>query len=198
MPITQEEAKNLARTLSHAFDAALGKALEQLSQPAGKGLDRPFQKMNDDQKVGIKEIAAAADTGLVPAKGQLDPQTFEAFYQKVKRRLLDECRVDPVLAHILASSGPEFIIDIEPQRLELKEDSLRGRIAILAARGFFATVKTQAETIRELKRTGTEPNSQRVSEAFASMVVDGFMTRESTGFQIAPGAKVTEKLLESR
>lgn len=195
--MTQDEAKTIAHAVSRAIDGALGKCLEQLSQPTiGKppAMTR-VTSANGDQHPGK---ALGEVVPMIPEKGTLDPQGFEALYQKFKRRLLDECRVDPVLLHLLTKAAPEMVIEIEPRRIELEGSTLKGRIARLAAGGFFKAPKSQADTNRELARTGSLAHTGRLSEAFTALVQDGFLTREDDGFQIAPGATVTEKTIEAR
>lgn len=181
--ITRDDAK----AITQAINGAIGSALDKLV--AG-----PVN--------GAKFVGPGADYSTaqaIPAAGPVPAAAvdFEILYQKIKRRLVDEARVDPVLLHLLVNAAPELSITVEPRILELTDRTLKGRLAKLAAGGFFKTAQTQADTNRELKRTGAEAHTGRLSEAFTDLVNEGILTREASGFQLAPGVKVTQKALEA-
>jgi hypothetical protein len=188
-------SKEQARLISDALLGAIGSALGRLT---GAQIVPPDKQTEPERRLGTTKLEGRP----IDENGAIDLKVvggdFEAFYQRIKRRILDECRVDPVLLHILTTAAPELKIDIEPRVIELNEGSLRGRVCILIGRGFFDSPRSNGETIRELKRIGTEPASNRMSEAFASLVVDGALTREGDGFQKAPGVKVSENVLSVR
>lgn len=180
--------KDEARQIATAINGALGSALDRMvkaPEPAKGNGDLPSSYKAGEIKAAVLAdgISASSVLGSLP----------EAIYQQIKRRLLDECRVDPILLHLLTNSAPEMIVSIEPRTIDLNAGTLRGRLALLAAGGFFGEVRTQADANRELKRTGAEAHSGRLSEAFSQLVLDGFLTREENGFRLAPGAKITEK-----
>lgn len=192
--------KHEAQMIASAINGSLGRVLGQLT--AGDTV--PAGKLDGSQKVEIrhsinpteldtKELAKINTQTIAGLLGDNGSPAFEALYQKIKRRLLDECRVDPILLHLLTSAAPEVMIEIEPRVETIAGDTLKGRILRLAKDGFFKQSRSQAETNRELRRTGPEAHSGRLSEAFSALVNDGYLTREGDGFQIAPGVKFTEK-----
>lgn len=121
----------------------------------------------------------------------------EKLYQRFKARLIDECRVDPILLELL-TNRPEIVIDVEPRVMSLDGSSLRGRLARLMASGFFATAKTQSACRAELRRTGTDVNSGQLSTSVNDFVKDGFLTRDGDGYVLAAGIKITEREVVAR
>jgi len=87
----------------------------------------------------------------------------------------------------------ELEVAQEKVMVEVDGKSLRGRIAQLAAQGFFADERAPGHVFKELNRTGPGVNSGNVSKELAKLVGFGILTRESDGFRIAPGAKVRLK-----
>lgn len=171
--------------------------------------------MNDEEKhyiktaigalqkcVGDQERKPALTSGDVHQSKHQEIQVravpvddFEALYQKIMRRLLEQLRVDPIFLRLLAAQ-PEVVVEIEPRQVTVDGSSLKGRIARLIVAGFFKEIRKAGQVYSELKRTGTEPNSGNVSKALADFVADGLLTREGTeGFLVAPGLKVSEKVL---
>jgi hypothetical protein len=148
MAITKDEA----RLIISAIDGALGKVLERIS--GGNVAVPPVTGKADARLSAMTPPVTGPGADYSKATGGAVPvgDDFEKLYQQIKRRLIDECRVDPILLQLLTSSAPELRIDIEPRVLELAESSLRGRIALLVASGFFDGPRTQADTIRELQR----------------------------------------------
>jgi hypothetical protein len=187
--MTKHEAQAIASAINGALGSVLGKLTQGEPAPERKAGMTPLQgrPIDDNGKIEFKRPPEA----VTPAAME-----FEALYQRIKRRLIDECRVDPILLQLLTKSAPEVEIQIEPRIVRLDGTSLRGRIAILAKDGFFKTPRSQADTNRELRRTGAEAHSGRLSEAFTSLVNDGFLSREDDGYQIAPGVKFTGAALE--
>jgi len=119
-------------------------------------------------------------------------QMEEDLYQKFKARLLKEAQEDPAILRVLAQS-PELEVSQEKVMVEVDGKSLRGRIAQLAAQGFFADERPPGHVFKELNRTGPSVNSGNVSKELAKLVGFGILTRESEGFRISPGAKVRLK-----
>lgn len=123
---------------------------------------------------------------------------FEELYQKIKRRLLDELRIDPVFLKLLANV-PELEVTIEPQVVELDASTLKGRVALLISRGYFDVAKKTGTVRNELARTGADPGGGgNLSDRLSELVRDGFLTREGDGYAKAPGIKLSERVLERR
>lgn len=109
----------------------------------------------------------------------------EALYQAFKARLIKEA---PGLLRVL-TAVPEIEVHETRTTLETDGKSLRGRIAILIAKGFFDSARPNADTSRELRRTGTDPGGNLARELNALRNL-GFLIEESTNnFVVAPGMK---------
>lgn len=152
--------------------------------PAGAKLVRPGDVQHP---VAVKPAAHVAEPALS------GPEELERLYQYVKRRILDESRVDPMFLKIIAQQ-PELIIEgVEPRRVTVDGSTTRGRVARLIASGFFDSAKTQGACRAELKRTGSDVNSGSLSTIFNDYVKDGFFHREgSDGYIKATGLKITQ------
>lgn len=118
----------------------------------------------------------------------------ESLYQEFKARIIDECRVDPMLLHLLTTQN-EIIVDVEVREVRIDGSSLKGRIARLIASGWLKEPSSTGNIKRELMRTGTEPNGSNLSNALGDFVKDGLMVRAGDGYAAAPGIKVTENLI---
>jgi len=71
------------------------------------------------------------------------------------------------------------------------------RYSRLMAAGWFKDARKSGTVRSELARTGSDPGSGgRLSEALTEYVNQGFLTREGEGYTLAPGVKVSEKVLE--
>ncbi len=158
-----------------------------LSPPAiGKALDVSGGKF----VVEPKEQAGGPNGGPTPAD-------FDKLYEKIKRRLLDDLRVDPVFVRLLAST-PEIELTLEPRIVPMDGSSVKGRICRLVADGFFADAKRQAEVNKRLDSTGGQVNSGRLSVAMGELVIDGVFVREGDFYTPAPGLKITKNELVAR
>ena len=123
---------------------------------------------------------------------------FERLYQKLKARLIDECRADPVLLQLLTQQN-ELLVEFEPRVVQVDGNTVRGRVARQIAQGWFNEPKTTGGTRKELARTGADPGGGgTLSDVLASYVRDGFLERADDGYQRAPSIKVTEKELVAR
>lgn len=141
--------------------------------------------------------ALPATPSAPPAKASLSRADEDELFQRLKARIIEDCRIDPILLQLLVSR-PEIVIDVEPRVVTLEGGSLKGRIARLVAAGFFATAKTQGACRAELRRTGSDVNSGNLSTAFNDFVRDGYLTREGDSYVCAPGLKVTEREVIAR
>ncbi len=144
----------------------------------------------------LREILREAGPILVTPSKRSDLQGWtqmeEDLYQKFKARLLKEAQEDPAILRVLAQC-PELEISQEKVLVEVDGKSLRGRIAQLAASGFFADSRLTGQVFKELNRTGAGVNSGNVSRELTKLVAFGILTKENDGFMIAPGAKVRLK-----
>lgn len=123
----------------------------------------------------------------------LNLDEFERLYLRIKNRLIDDARIDPILLQLL-TQRPELIIDVEPRIVSLDGSSLRGRVARLLGAGWFASARATSTVRKELARTGADPGGGgTLSDVLGAYVRDGFLVREGEGYQAAPNVKVTER-----
>jgi hypothetical protein len=170
--MTKDDAETIIKCIRSLVDD--GKAREVVAQsPDGAKLVKP------------------SAPPMVPRGNDVD---LEKLYDAFKARLIDECRVDPILLQLL-TQRPEIVVDVEPRVVTLDGSSLKGRIARQIAAGFFDTPKTQGACRTELRRTGSDVNSGNLSTAFNDFVKDGYLTREGDAYVKAAGLKITQKEL---
>jgi hypothetical protein len=170
--------------------------IRELMAESAPRCDHKFDGGGKCTKCGAHQIQAPARGGTgeqirsEAVAGEAGAQNFEALYQRVKARLLEDLRVDPIFVRLLAAQ-PEIMLEIEPRRVALDASSLKGRICRLVADGFLDAPKKQADINRELGRTGAIAHTGRLSEAVSQLKIEGILTEESDGYRRAPGVKVT-------
>lgn len=162
----------------------------------------------------VKELGALLDSLLMPAavpnatptivdqwardrNGGGDPKPAsneEAQYQRFKARLLADLKVDPTFLQLLAAV-PEIVVEIEPKVITLDMTSGKGRLAKLAADGFFNQAREPKAIRAELTKTGPEPHPARMSDALTALVNDGFLVRDDGTYMLAAGVKVSTREL---
>lgn len=196
--ITKQEAKDIAQAINGAIGLALDKMVKGI--PDVKGMpDNGLSKMSEPL-TGLGANYSGARP-LPPSPGgavAVEPKIFEELYQRIKRRLIDECRVDPILLSLLTTSN-SIEVQIEPRIETLTGTTLRTRVARLMAAGYFKETKRTGTVRTELGRTGADPGGGgQLAGILADFVRDGFLQRDGEGFQIAPGVQVTEKVIEAR
>lgn len=133
----------------------------------------------------------------VPANGRVAPADEESQYQRIKARLLNDLKTDPIFLQLLAAQ-PEIVLEIEPKKIQLDTTSGKGRLAKLAAEGFFNQPRIPAEVKKELTKTGPEPNPSRMSEALTALVNDGFLVRGDGTYELAAGVKVSTHYITTK
>lgn len=186
--MTKEEGKAIAG----AINGALGLALEKL---VGKGTP---SGPNGAEARAMPLGQPIGGPGADYTKVGDPPRNEEEQYQRFKRRLIDECRVDPILLTLLTTSNA-IEVQVEPRLETLTGTGTRARVARLLAQGYFTEARATGNVRKELARTGADPGGGGgLSDVLGNFVKDGFMVRAGEGYQIAPGVIVTEKILEAR
>lgn len=162
----------------------------------GPGLADPKQKVSDAPPSPAAIAARVEEGAMAAAAADFIGKNFEEMYQAIKRRLLDELRVDPIMVRLL-SEQPEILVEIEPRVVKLDTSTLRGRLARLMAADYFATERPVGTVRKELARTGNDPGGGgTLKETLDQYAKDGFLTREGEGYRLAPGVKVSEQRKE--
>lgn len=130
-------------------------------------------------------------------KASFSAEAAEELYQHIKNRLIEECRVDPVLLHLL-TTRPELVVEVEPRTVTVDGTTLKGRVARLMAQGWFANPRAVSACRKELARTGADPGGGGgLSDCLAAYTRDGFLVREGDGYQLAPAVAVSEKHIKT-
>lgn len=179
MPLTPDEAAEIITSIRRCIDPSIPRLVRGTTET------RPATQAPVNKAPAVSEAAG-------------DDASFERLYLRIKNRIIDEAHLDPVLLKIL-TTRPEIIIDVEPRVLELKGDSLRGRIGRLMAAGWFADKRDVGTVRRELARTGADPGGGgTLGAVLKEFQRDGFFVLEGSEFKMAPGVKVTDRALEVR
>lgn len=149
------------------------------------GAARARSAMVDDSRRGAGTAERTAPKTFTPE------ETFdnERLYQAFKARLIEEASTDPVLLRVL-TERPQIEVQVKRVTLQIEGKSLKGRIAQLIAAGFFKETRTQAETQKELQRTGPSLHPANLMRALDALVSDGFLTDEGRSFREVAGMKV--------
>lgn len=188
--ITGEQATAIGAALQQALRGLVGDDISKESAALGlrKGATAPAPaKGPADNRV--ETAADAGDYGIAPER-------LERLYQYIKNRIIDECRIDPILLELL-TTRPEIIVSVEPRLVELRGDNLKGRVARLMAAGWFGQQRATSSVRQELARTGSDPvGGGTLSDVLGNFVKDGFLIRVGGGYAFAPGVKVTERELK--
>jgi hypothetical protein len=108
-------------------------------------------------------------------------------YSEMKHRAQN----DPGILHLLASR-PELRVQIEVPVLEADGKTLRGGIALLIHRGFFAAPKNGNTTFNELQRLGRKTAKPNVYRELDNLAELGFLTKEPDGY-VSTDLKVSVK-----
>jgi len=112
----------------------------------------------------------------------------EAYYDAFKARLLREAASDPAILEVLVRR-PEIQVRVEKRTIETSGDTLRGRLALLIAEGWFDTVKAGNAAHLELQRRGAGSAKPNVYRELDKLATEGFVTKEDGGYLAVPGMK---------
>jgi hypothetical protein len=127
--------------------------------------------------------AKRAPAATSQAVGAVD---IDALYQTIKARLVKEA---PTLLRVLTDK-PELRVTVERRTVEASGDTLRGRIALLIASGFFTAPRAGTAVESELRRQAfacSRPNVYRETDKLAN---EGFLTKEDGGYLAVEGMKI--------
>lgn len=158
----------------------------------------------DDGRPPTVDGKPAKATGEVPpaepprpgGKLSIDTDQLEAIYQQIKRRLIDDCRIDPILLQ-LVTQRPEMVVEVEPRIVQVDGATMKGRVARLLAAGWFKEGRTTYAVRMELSRTGNDPGGGgSLAGKLGELREEGFLVRDGEGWLAAPGLKVTERTIE--
>lgn len=189
--ISGEQAEAIGRTIGLALKSLVDDGISP--EAAALGLRKGSGKTpNDPRHV---QVVATVDEG---GDYGIAPERLERLFVYIKNRIIDECRIDPILLQLL-TARPELVVEVEPRIVTLDASNLKGRVARLMAAGWFSTQRATSAVRRELARTGADPGGGgSLSDVLNNYVKDGFLVREGEGqFVFAPGVKVTEREIKA-
>lgn len=115
----------------------------------------------------------------------------DAGYERLKRRLLD----DQEVLVVLDSMRPEIKINFVRPVVQMDDSTLKGRIARLAAEGFFKSPRPAGDVLKEAQRRGwmnQNNRSNHVAIPLSELTEMGLLTREDAGYQLVRSCKITE------
>lgn len=143
------------------------------------------------QAQGTASAAAAAAAAAVPEamRGTIGDHTEEELYQRFKQRLIADA---PALLKVLTTRA-ELEIRVDRPILEIDGTTLKGRLALLIAEGWFAEAKAGNAAFKELARRGINAGKPNVYRELDKLAELGFVTKEADGYKAVPDAKITVK-----
>src|SRR5437660_5127498 len=112
MAMNAAEADKLIETIKGFVDR--GRSAQAAVDDAGAGA--PVGKKSRGGDPASRADAPVSLAGI-PGAG-LSVDEFDFLYRRIKERLVEDARVDPVLIH-LAASRPELIVQFEPRVVKL-------------------------------------------------------------------------------
>lgn len=187
---TALRADNLRLTRENADLHTRLNALEQ-KQPATP-VPSPASLAKIEDKGQRAEAGPAAPVRKFTLEESRDNETL---YQAIKARLFEEASTDPILLKVLATRN-EIEVTVQRRTVKADCDSAVGRVAQLIGEGFFDSPKTPYASWNESKRRGFAGAAARMDEACKKLLEQGFLTKESEGFQAVSGMKVN--IIEDR
>lgn len=132
------------------------------------------------------QAASNAALAVPPGAGAAQAPDDDAVFQRFKRRLIQELLDErSPLLRVLAER-PEIQVIDERQVIEVRGDTLRGRIAKLIAEGFFEQSRTSADVSAELERRGKKPSNIELGNELKALTEMGFFTRSNKWLTLVP------------
>jgi len=119
----------------------------------------------------------------------IDPK---ALWAAVRKEALKDSGVLAVL-----SRRPEIAVNVQRRVVELSDETLQGKLALLIAEGFFDAGANANQAFMELKRRGAAVSVPNVYRELDGLTAMGFLVKEKNGKNTAyhrvEGMKVTRK-----
>jgi hypothetical protein len=202
-PVTEEEAmwkekyEELIAGLVQATDAS---PLDRSDDSRLLDVVKNMREAHDALAARVRRMEADEDGGRVrtgpdftppESHGNGKPDTsLNASQETIYRHIIRRAEEDPRLLKILTTKR-ELLVQVETPTLEVDGSTLRGGLALLIHKGFFAVPKNGNTAFNELQRLGrktAKPNVYRELDNLAEM---GFLTKEPSGGYQATDLKVS-------
>lgn len=110
---------------------------------------------------------------------------FDALYDAIVKRACHE----PTVLKLLTTK-PVLDVKVERKVIQIDDNSLQGKCAILIKDGFFNEEASGHAAFLELKRRGATVAKPSVYRALDQITGMGFLTREANGYRAVEGMKV--------
>jgi hypothetical protein len=146
----------------------------------------------DASRSGHRDNGNAGSTPAGAAVSLEQSLDNERLYQAIKQRLIDET---PALLRVVAQK-PELRVEIKRPVIDASPDSLRGRLAILIANGFFDKGVSGYAVQKEGERAAFTVSPGSLYPALNELAQLGFLSIEDPGakkaklYSAVPGMKV--------
>jgi hypothetical protein len=147
---------------------------------------KPVKKLTSEQSREIFGVEVSDGDAPDLATSLVDALRENAqLYQAIRHRLLKDAAVLRVLAE-----KPTIRVEVVRSVVEASGSTLRGRLALLVAEGFFKSAATGNAAYVELQRRAfstAKPNVYRELDKLAEL---GFLTKEQGGYLAVAGMLV--------
>jgi hypothetical protein len=182
--VDASEARKLRdeNTRLHNQVVELGRQLEDVRNQLARAVHDRVEPAAPERGHRAASRPAAAAAGATP---NID----DAVYRQLLARLVADAAKDPQLLRIIASK-PELEVVVHRRVVEADADTLRGRIALLIADGFFdVEPRTGTYVESELRRQAFACSRPNVYRELDKIAADGFLTKENGGYKAVAGMK---------
>lgn len=156
-------------------------------------LDVPLPNPSLDPRV---QLPAPLAPEFIPS----ELETADSWFARIWPLVREKCLKDPASATVLSTVN-EIEIKTKRKRVELDGDTLRGRIALMIAEGFFDGGKKLADAFAELRTRGVTTAGANLSRELKSLTTMGFLTSngntQATSYKRVPGLKITRTKIET-
>jgi hypothetical protein len=187
--VTNEEAK-LLRKENHELRKQIAELQRQIDQRMETARERHPPKITAKAKKGAETPAPTDALAAYRAGSEQWADPHDQFFHTMYERLVARLLRDPEVIR-LSLTRPVIQVEVATPTLALDGSSLKGRVALLISKDFFATTRRHSEIKRELERTGTSVHSSNLSNTLNDLVKLGFLTYESpAGYLGVPEMKV--------
>lgn len=192
--VNEQEARAL-RDENQQLRRELGELRAKLDTP-DQGAERQPKRLRAESSNDKAAVDAPSSGHPDTGNAGSTPASVDLIYPEIRERLLREAQ--PMIMRLLAER-PEIRVDLERPVIEVKGDTLRGRIARLLADGFFDRGASAPGTQKELGRRGFDPGPANVYKELDALALLGFVTieqgrdersRPRKEYHAVPGMKV--------
>jgi hypothetical protein len=122
----------------------------------------------------------------LPSPDMQADQWFSAVWPLVR----DRVAADPQIVQLLQNQN-EIRVTVKTQQITLSDDTLRGRLALLIAEGFFDVGRKSGQVLSKLDSIGQRSAPPNLSRELAALTTMGFLLKDGTTYTKKAGVKIT-------